>query len=71
MSPEQRQPLRRARRHAWRGEDRGRRASHPVKTTYGRKQRAADWDAAARRAAAEWDACLARAAEIRATGGVT
>jgi len=52
--PEGSRVLRRERRRAWRGTPTGRRATHEVRTTYGRKQKARDWAAAwgAARAAA-------------------
>lgn len=37
--------LRRERRKAWRGTPTGRRATHAVQTTYGRRQRDAEWRA--------------------------
>jgi hypothetical protein len=40
--PEHARVMRRERRKAWRGVPRGRRATHEVRTTYGRKQRERD-----------------------------
>lgn len=43
MAPERRpRVLRRERRRAWRGTPTGRRATHEVETTYGRKQKERD-----------------------------
>lgn len=43
MMPERRPPvLRRERHRAWRGTPTGRRATHEVETTYGRKQKERD-----------------------------
>jgi hypothetical protein len=44
--PEHDRVLRREQRRAWRGTPTGRRATHEVKTAYGRKQKARDWLAA-------------------------
>lgn len=40
--PERARVLRRERRRAWRGHPTGRRATHAVETTYGRKQKERD-----------------------------
>lgn len=43
MAPGRTRILRREHRRAWRGIPTGRRATHKVKTAYGRKQKQRDW----------------------------
>jgi len=56
VMPEGSRVLRRERRRAWRGAPAGRRATHEVRTTYGRKQKARDWLAAQQAAIAAFAA---------------